>query len=183
MGFFFPEITRSKSVTTGTGGVSVSVLNKLECEVCPRNEPKSKSEERCGHMLPTGSKRPDVYILGEAPSADEVEEDRHFTDESGAFLRSLIPSAFTKRVRFNNVIRGHPPNSRSPDFVEIECCRPSIVRDIEKVKPLVVVGVGETPLNWAVGESVVAQWRGTWLPTRFGSHPCWFFFDPLSIMC
>lgn len=147
------------------------VLHQHECKVCPLNRAPVRSPK----MKPTGSDKPLIYILGEAPGADEDREGRQFVGKSGRLLRDALGDRMVRRARFNNVIRTRPPNNRTPHFEEIECCRPSIERDIVATKPAAILGFGNVPLHWACGESGIQGWRGRRLPLRVGDHCVWFY--------
>lgn len=126
-------------------------------------------------MEPTGSEKPIVYMLGEAPGADEDDQGKQFVGDSGKVLRFRIPRAWTKYLRWNNVVRSRPPKNRDPSYVEIECCRPSIVRDIEAAKPRAIFGFGNVPLHWAIEQTGITNWNGRRVPVKIGSHTCWYF--------
>src|SRR5690606_35014916 len=59
--------------------------------------------------------------------------------------------------------------------VQIEACRPSIIRDIEKVRPRIIIGVGSDVLYWAIKSNKISLWRGRYLPIKVGKHTAWFF--------
>jgi len=151
------------------GQAGIELLHKLECRACPLNSQPD------GKLEPTGSDHPLVYILGEAAGATEAEEREQFVGESGKLLRAYVPRAFKDKLRFNNVARSHPPGNETPDRTIIECCRPSVVRDIEKTKPRAIFGFGNVPLDWATGFSGITMWRGRKTPVKVGTHVCWFF--------
>jgi uracil-DNA glycosylase family 4 len=127
-------------------------------------------------MLPTGSSKPVIYILGEAPGQEEDRVGRQFVGKSGAFLRAFIPESWSAEIRWNNCVRSRPPDNRTPTVVELECCRPSVVSDIAATKPKAIFGFGGTALNWVLGGSrPMYLWRGRRIPVTVGGHTCWFF--------
>jgi uracil-DNA glycosylase family 4 len=126
-------------------------------------------------MEPTGSKRPIVYILGEAPGREEDEKGKQFVGKAGRRLRRQIPDDWLKYIRWNNCVRTRPPGNKTPGRVELECCRPSIVRDIEATQPRAILGFGNIPLEWAINEKGITMWRGRRMPLKVGNHTCWFF--------
>lgn len=144
------------------------MLHRLGCKACSlRVMP--------GRMEPTGSDRPLVYILGEAPGADEIKYGKQFIGKSGRLLRSRIPERWLDKIRWNNVVRSHPPKNRDPEREEIEACRPSIEADIEATKPLVIFGFGNIPLTWVSGFTGILLWRARRMPVRVGKHECWYY--------
>lgn len=162
---------------------SVDLAHRLECRVCPLNK---LTINKHPHMPPSGVDKPLVYILGEAPGAAEDKDGyQQFIGDSGQLLRARIPKKWLDQIRFNNVVRTRPPKNRTPDPLEIECCRPSVVRDIVASKPKAIFGFGAVPLEWATGlTSGIFDWRGRRLPVNIGGHECWYypFVHPAAIL-
>jgi DNA polymerase-1 len=148
------------------------LLHRLECKACPLDKVTANMH---GHMAPTGAKRPLVYVLGEAPGKQEDEQGRQFIGGSGQILRRNIPDKYIEGVRFNNTVRCRPPKNRTPTHVEIECCRPSIIRDIELARPKAIFGFGNVPLQWVCGMTGISYWRGRRMPVVVGDYACWYY--------
>lgn len=168
---FFKTKQRSAQDRAGRARPSIDTLHKLECRVCPLNKASVNSPK----MAPSGAAHPTIYILGEAPGSEEDKLGEQFVGQSGKILRSSIPKKHIKEIRWNNVIRTRPPDNRTPQWQEIESCRPSIIRDIEATRPFAIFGFGATALHWVLGESRIMVWRGRRVPVRIGDHVCWFF--------
>lgn len=147
-------------------------MQRIGCDACPLNKAQLHSPK----MQPIGSTRPLIYILGEAPGEEEDMKGEPFVGKSGKLLRSQFSPSYLKRdVRIGNTIRCRPPENRTPELAEIECCRLKVQDDIEKAAPLVVMGTGNIPLSWATGLSSVTGWRGKLITTRIGKHACWYY--------
>lgn len=144
------------------------MLHRMECKACPLNDTGGKLE-------PTGSPNPLVYILGEGAGATEIEEREQFVGQSGQLLRSHVPREYRSKLRYNNVVRSRPPGNATPTTRMIECCRPSVVRDIERTKPKAIFGFGNVPIEWVSGFSSITMWRGRRMPVKVGSHTCWYY--------
>jgi len=161
------------------GRPSVETLHKMECKACPLD----KADVNSPKIEPHGAKNPDIYILGEGPGEGEDKKGEFFVGRSGKFLRGSFPKEIRKKLRYNNCVRTRPASTklgetnknRAPTYFEQECCRPSVVRDIEKAKPKVVVGLGNVPLQWATKGEKISLWRGRFVPVKIGSHVCWFY--------
>lgn len=155
--------------------LSLDLLHRLECKACPLNA----SDALHPKIPAAGSKSPLIYVLGEAPGAEEDRHKSHFIGAAGEHLRRAlfdIAGADESDVRWNNVIRTRPPKNRDPDEVEIECCRPSIIKDIEQHKPKAIFGFGNVPLKWMLGDTGIQhKWRGRRVPVKVGKHECWFY--------
>lgn len=167
--FFFAS-GGSKSART-KAPLSAETLHRLECKVCPLNNADVLSPK----MEPTGSEHPALYVLGEAPGEEEDKRGRQFVGRSGDMIRPAIPERWRTEIRWNNIVRNRPPDNRTPEYMEIEACRPSIERDIAATKPQVIVGFGAVPLAWITGQSTILQWRGRRLPVVIAGHACWYY--------
>jgi uracil-DNA glycosylase family 4 len=152
-------------------------LTAKGCAVCPLKSVEPKLE-------PTGSPDPVIYIIGEAPGEEEARQGVQFIGLSGQLLRQRIPQDWLPFIRWNNCIRSRPPGNRDPDPVELACCRPSIVEDIERSKPRAIFGFGNVPLNWALGVTGITDWNGRRAPVKIGNHTCWYyaFLHPAGIL-
>jgi uracil-DNA glycosylase family 4 len=172
MGFFASTAEEPKKKGSAKQP-SVETLHRMECKVCPLNEEKGLKHPK---MEPYGSDEPTIYMLGEAPGEQEDKQGRPFVGTAGKTLRFRMPEwADDEILRWNNCVRTRPPKNRTPTLVEMECCRPSIVRDIEATKPLAIFGFGNVPLQWALAQNGITKWNGRRIPINVGKHKCWFY--------
>jgi DNA polymerase len=170
MGFFF-ESTNSKSKTSLMG-------ERFGCAICPLQRLYHTSP----NMKPTGSDKPIVYLIGEAPGATEDFENEQFIGESGTILRNALKEVaddhfIRHHIRWNNVVRCRPyigSSNRTPTQLEIDCCRKSIIEDIEETKPVIIIGFGSIPLKFFTTGKQIGMWRGRIVPIKVGSHICWY---------
>lgn len=169
MGFF---ASGSNKGAKNNGLPSLELIHRLECKICPLNK---LTCNKTPHMQPWGTNDPLVYVLGEAPTAEDDEAGKQFADDAGRVLRARFPKELLPHVRWNNVVRTHPPGDRAPEQLEIEACRPSVERDIAATKPHVIFGFGSVPLHWVLGQSGIAKWRGRKVPVEIGGHVCWYY--------
>ena len=61
------------------------------------------------------------------------------------------------------------------NIVVSNCCRPSVIKDIEESKPVAIFGLSNTALSWINRPSGVYLWRGRRTPVKIGTHVCWFY--------
>lgn len=159
------------------GGLSLDLIHQNECLVCPRNRDRTLCH---GKMAPYGTDRPLVYMLGEAPGEHEDRRGIPFVGPSGKLVKHYIPEELLDQLRWSNTIRCKPPwgsdgKQLPPSEIEIEACRPALIRDIEETKPEAIFGFGNVPLRWISGQSHITAWCGRRIPVRVGSHTCWYF--------
>jgi DNA polymerase len=107
-----------------------------------------------------GSPRARITFVGEAPGADEDAQGRPFVGRAGQLLDKIIKACGLKRneVWIGNILKCRPPENRDPRPEEIISCLPYIQRQIELIKPEIIVALGahaaRTLLNTnkAIGE-------------------------------
>ncbi len=115
------------------------------------------------HAVP-GEGPPDaeVVFVGEGPGFHEDQQGRPFVGPAGRFLDELLASAGLKRseVYITNVIKCRPPGNRDPLPGEIEACRKYLLRQIELIKPGLVVTLGRFSLAWFFPRDSISKVHG-----------------------
>jgi uracil-DNA glycosylase family 4 len=110
-----------------------------------------------------GHPRARIMFVGEAPGADEDAQGRPFVGRAGQLLEKIIAACGLKReeVFIGNILKCRPPENREPRPDEIVNCLPYLQRQIEAIKPDVIVALGghaaKTLLNTIKG---ITQLRG-----------------------
>src|SRR5947207_4190035 len=113
-----------------------------------------------------GNPNADLMFIGEAPGADEDRQGKPFVGKAGQLLTDIIKAMKLTRddVYIANVIKCRPPENRNPDPDELESCRPYIRRQIELIKPKVIVTLGKFALQSLLERSYsITAARGEWL--------------------
>ena len=92
-----------------------------------------------------GNPEADLMFVGEAPGADEDVEGEPFVGRAGQLLTKIIEAIDLRRedVYIANVIKCRPPGNRNPALDEVERCEPFLFRQIDIIKPRVVVALGK----------------------------------------
>ncbi|HTK94352.1 MAG TPA: uracil-DNA glycosylase [Terriglobales bacterium] len=133
-----------------------------------------------------GNPRAELMFVGEGPGADEDAKGEPFVGRAGQLLNKMIEAMGLKReeVYIANVVKCRPPDNRTPERDEMETCGPFLFRQIEAIRPKVIVALGATAtkalLN--VNEPMSAlrgRWhdfRGTKLIATY--HPAYLLRDP-----
>jgi uracil-DNA glycosylase family 4 len=86
-------------------------------------------------------------FIGEGPGADEDELGEPFVGQAGKLLDSMLAAIGIKRGRevyIANVVKCRPPSNRTPTTEEAGACAPFLDRQIELVKPKIIVALGKT---------------------------------------
>ncbi|MEP7000514.1 MAG: uracil-DNA glycosylase [bacterium] len=92
----------------------------------------------------TGNPNADFMIVGEAPGANEDEQGVPFVGQAGQLLTKIIGAINLSRedVFIANVLKHRPPGNRNPLPEEVVACSPYLVRQIELVRPKVILALG-----------------------------------------
>jgi DNA polymerase len=92
-----------------------------------------------------GNPNADLMFVGEAPGADEDIQGEPFVGRAGQLLTKIIEAIGMKRedVYIANVIKCRPPGNRNPEPDEVDQCEPFLFRQIDSIKPKVIVALGK----------------------------------------
>jgi DNA polymerase len=113
--------------------------------------------KRCGlhktarnKVFGEGGFKKKVLIVGEAPGREEDEKGRPFVGKAGKFLDSCLKEVGIGRedVFITNVLKCRPPNNRDPKEEEIKACSPFLKRQIEALRPKVILCLGRFSAKW-----------------------------------
>ena len=86
----------------------------------------------------------DFMCVGEAPGANEDQQGEPFVGQAGQLLNKILAAIDLKRedVFIANVLKHRPPGNRNPLPDEVVACSPYLVRQIELVRPKVILALG-----------------------------------------
>jgi DNA polymerase len=92
-----------------------------------------------------GNPNADLMFVGEAPGADEDIQGEPFVGRAGQLLTKIIEAIGLRRedVYIANVIKCRPPGNRNPEPDEVEQCEPFLFRQIDSIRPKVIVALGK----------------------------------------
>lgn len=92
-----------------------------------------------------GNPRARLVFVGEGPGADEDLKSEPFVGEAGQVLNRIITAMDLKRedVYICNVVKCRPPGNRDPEAEEIAACSPFLLRQVQSIKPEVIVALGK----------------------------------------
>ncbi|MSU60687.1 MAG: uracil-DNA glycosylase [Candidatus Staskawiczbacteria bacterium] len=103
-----------------------------------------------------------VLFIGEAPGALEDELVRPFVGRSGQLLRKCIRELGWKEedVYITNIVKRRPPENRDPSPKEIEFYKPYLTRQIEIIKPKIIVTLGRFSMSYFLPEAKISRDQG-----------------------
>jgi DNA polymerase len=122
--------------------VSLEAIAALvaECTKCRLCESRT-------HTVPgEGPADAGLLVVGEGPGRTEDETGRPFVGQAGELLTKILAAIDLPRDRVYicNVVKCRPPENRAPQFDEIAQCVPYLFRQIDLVRPKVILAMGGT---------------------------------------
>ena len=128
------------------------------CRDCALHARRNKT------VFGVGDENADWMFVGEGPGADEDAQGDPFVGQAGKLLDNMLAAVKLKRghdVYICNVVKCRPPGNRNPEPDEVEQCEPFLQRQIELVKPRLIVALGRVAaLNLLSREASIASLRG-----------------------
>jgi DNA polymerase len=133
-----------------------------------------------------GNPRADIMFVGEAPGADEDIQGEPFVGRAGQLLNNMISAMGIRRedVYIANIIKCRPPGNRTPEREECDTCSPFLMRQIEVVKPKIIVALGAVAAKTLLGvndamvnlRGHIYDFKNTKLAVTY--HPAYLLRDP-----
>ena len=133
-----------------------------------------------------GNPNADLVCVGEAPGANEDEQGLPFVGQAGKLLTKILEAVKLGRddVFICNVLKHRPPGNRNPQPLEVEACAPYLVRQLELIRPKVILALGtfaaQTLLNTklSIGKLRGSVHRYYGIPTIVTYHPAALLRNP-----
>jgi len=160
-------------------------LEKLRAELdgCQRCKLCSS---RTNIVFGTGNPNATLVFVGEGPGAEEDKQGEPFVGRAGKLLTKMINAIGFAReeVYICNVVKCRPPKNRDPERDEIEQCEPFLKKQLDIIRPKVIVGLGRHACQTLLKEDVaMSKIRGRFheyeglkfMPTY---HPAYLLRNP-----
>jgi DNA polymerase len=124
-----------------------------------------------------------LVCVGEAPGAKEDETGRPFIGQAGQLLTKILAAIDLTReqVFIVNVLKHRPPGNRNPRPEEVEACSPYLIRQLELIKPKVIVAFGTFAAQTLLQtKTPIGQLRG--LVHRYHGIPLIVTYHPAALL-
>jgi DNA polymerase len=107
------------------------------------------SKERNRFVFGTGNPNADVMCIGEGPGAEEDKQGYPFVGRAGQLLTDILKAIKFSRddVFIANIVKCRPPGNRTPLSSEMETCSPYLLKQIELIKPKLILCLGLTAVQ------------------------------------
>ena len=125
---------------------------------------------RTNLVFGVGNPQAELMFVGEAPGADEDMRGEPFVGRAGQLLTDIIERGMgmpRSEVYICNVIKCRPPGNRNPEPDEVASCEPFLFRQIDIVRPKVIVGLGTFAVQALLKiKTPISKLRGNWHELR-----------------
>ena len=168
-----PDGAATAHGVTAWDGLATAVAACRRCRLC---------EARKQAVLGVGDVNADWLFVGEGPGAEEDQRGEPFVGQAGKLLDNMLAAIDLKRGRnvyIANAVKCRPPENRTPTPEEAAACRPYLERQIELIRPKLIVALGRpaaqtllrTEIKIAAARGKLHDYRG--IPLIVTYHPAY----------
>jgi uracil-DNA glycosylase family 4 len=147
--------------------IALTSLNENEVSGCTKCR---LSQTRTHTVFGEGDVDAKIFFIGEGPGETEDETGRPFVGRAGQLLDKMIGAMGLSRqqVFIANIVKCRPPNNRVPAPDEVETCTPYLNRQLEMIRPKVIVTLGLPAVKYMLGDAklTMGKTRGQWQQWR-----------------
>ena len=163
-----------------TPKLTIEVL-KAEADICTAC-PLYQGHTKC--VFNSGAISARIMICGEAPGQHEQEQGLPFVGKSGELLNKALESVGLSRddCYVTNTCKHRPPDNRTPTPSEaLQCTTRFLSKEIEIVKPQVIVPLGNPAMKFFLGEDQsITKTRGNWY--KYKGYDVFPAFHPAYVL-
>ena len=177
-----PPLVTTAALASGDKAAALQLIRDDlgDCTRCALHEGRNKI------VFADGNPNARLLFVGEGPGADEDAQGLPFVGRAGQLLNNMIAAMGLKReeVYIANIVKCRPPGNRTPEPDEANTCSPFLFRQIDVVRPQVLVALGATAATYLLGQRQplaglrgrVHAFRGMQLIVTY--HPAFLLRDP-----
>jgi len=175
-----PEIAAAVPAEQRAGALEAIREDLGDCTRCALHKARNSI------VFGVGNPAARLMFVGEGPGADEDAQGLPFVGRAGQLLNNMIAAMGLKREEcyIANIVKCRPPGNRTPEPDEANTCSPFLFRQIDVVRPQVLVALGATAATYLLGarqplaglRGRVHAYRGMSLIVTY--HPAFLLRDP-----
>jgi uracil-DNA glycosylase family 4 len=140
------------------------------------------SQGRTNTVPGEGPEGANIMFIGEGPGFHEDRQGRPFVGAAGNYLNELLEKIGFRRedVYITNVVKCRPPGNRDPQPQEIEACRPYLDKQIDLIRPRLIVTLGRFSMQRYFPGASISRIHGR--PKRVGNVIYYPMFHPAAAL-
>jgi len=118
-----------------------------DCRLCPLGNTRTK------FVFGAGNPNADIMLIGEAPGAEEDKAGVPFVGRAGKLLNDILKAINLERdeIYIANILKCRPPKNRDPKPEERAACMPYLLKQIDLIKPKMILCLGRIAANTLLG--------------------------------
>ncbi len=147
------------------------------CTLCPLHRGRTQT------VFGVGDRSASWMLIGEAPGAEEDRRGEPFVGRAGKLLDEMLRAVGLgrERVYIANIVKCRPPENRNPADEEAAACRAYLERQIELVRPDIILAVGKVAAhNLLHSDAPVGRLRGR--RHQYGDIPLVVTYHPAYLL-
>ncbi len=148
------------------------------CTRCPLHLTRTQG------VFGVGPPRADWLVIGEAPGAEEDRRGEPFVGAAGQLLDAMLKAIGldrTSNVYIANVLKSRPPGNRDPKPEEVSACMPYLQRQVELLRPKIMLAVGRIAAQSLLGtDAPLGRLRSQ--VHQFGAIPLVVTYHPAYLL-
>ncbi len=174
-----PDAGKTSVVGCDWGALEAAVRG---CTLCSLHRTRTQT------VFGVGNRGAEWLFVGEAPGAEEDRQGEPFVGRAGQLLNAMLFALGLKRedVYIANVLKCRPPENRDPQGEEVLKCEPYLHRQVELIKPRIIVALGRFAAQSLLKTSMpIGKLRGkrhtygdTGIPLVVTFHPAYLLRSP-----
>ncbi len=174
-----PDPERPKRIATlEWDALEAEIRSCRACVLC---------EQRKQAVPGVGDREADWMLVGEGPGREEDQRGEPFVGQAGRLLDNMLAALALQRganVYIANAVKCRPPHNRTPEAAEIGSCLPYLERQIELVKPRLLLALGRpaaqallnTEISISRARGRIFDYKG--IPVVVSYHPAYLLRNP-----
>jgi uracil-DNA glycosylase family 4 len=147
-----------------------TLLEQIRADILKSNVCPDLAQEATNLVMGDGSPDAEIVFIGEAPGKNEDLQGKPFVGAAGKFLDELLAGVSLDRsdVYITNIVKYRPPNNRDPLPEEKQAFWPYLVRQLEVIKPHIVVTLGRHSMEYFLPGAKISLVHGQPKRITFG---------------
>jgi len=147
-----------------------TLLEQIKADIVKNNICPDLAQEATNLVMGDGNVDAEIVLIGEAPGKNEDATGLPFVGAAGKFLNEMLAGAEMVRsdVYITNIVKYRPPNNRDPLPEEKEAFWPYLVRQLDVIRPQIVVTLGRHSMEYFLPDTKISMIHGQPKRIQFG---------------
>jgi uracil-DNA glycosylase family 4 len=138
------------------------LLDQIKADILEKNICPDLAKTATNLVMGDGNANADIVFIGEAPGKNEDLQGLPFVGAAGKFLNEMLAGIGLERkdIYITNIVKYRPPNNRDPLPEEKKAFWPYLVRQLQVIRPKVVVTLGRHSMEYFLPNQKISMVHG-----------------------